>query len=92
MSKHTPTVTPGEVRRERPRVFRQDGEVHIRPGDLITLAHDYRLVLATSEHRVRATRACRKDGRPLGPWLFIFGSYRGVIRGGEAERAEGGAS
>lgn len=68
----SPQVIPGEVKRIRPRVYQQKGEVVIQAGDQLVLAQDFRTIRATSPEVVTATRKTRKDGTPRGPWLFSY--------------------
>jgi len=74
------TITPGEIRRKRPREFYQVGEVFIPKGARMTRTRDESIwgncVDRNSRPRtVFCRRAVRKNGKPLGPWLYNLNNY-----------------
>jgi len=77
-------ITDIETRRVRPRQFRHFGRLKIKPGLQAVVAktgEPYTFRVGLDDVSVK--RSCRKDGRPLGPWLFIVGDRTYSIKGDE---------
>ena len=82
-------IIPGEVKRVRPRFFRQFGTAHLHVGDRLVRCHDLDPYQVTLSREVRCQRVTRKDGTPLGPWaMIVHNQYHRLPDGHPADEEE----
>jgi|TARA_R110000751_G_scaffold44864_4_gene102314 hypothetical protein len=75
MSDPTVTITPGEIRRKRPREFWEFGDAFIPKDARMVRTHDLSVDRNWRSQTVFCRRSVQKNGKPLGPWVYDVGNY-----------------